>query len=208
MVSKIEKQPMTDQEIRQLALDVQGGRVFTSSASAGLMLMYEILQLTPSSRTPIVCAIANRAISGPINIHGEQTDQLLFRDSGWISIFSETNQEAHDQTFFQCASVFFPQVLDDPTVNKNIDTLTARNFVQHLHHLPFRPFFPKPQVRRRYIHSFPQLPVNAEYDEHYREVLIVHVQDPAPRDASGVDRFRRFYTLPVIHDVFPARNQC
>lgn len=75
-----------------------GGRVFTSSASAGLMLMFEILQIAPSSRTPIVCAIANRAISGPINIHGEQTDQLLFRDSGWISIFSETNQEAHDQT--------------------------------------------------------------------------------------------------------------
>ncbi|MFX0050937.1 MAG: pyruvate ferredoxin oxidoreductase [Candidatus Hermodarchaeota archaeon] len=75
-----------------------GGRVFTSSASAGLMLMYEIVQIASSSRTPIVMAIANRAISGPINIHGEQTDQLLFRDSGWISLFSETNQEAYDQT--------------------------------------------------------------------------------------------------------------
>ena len=74
-----------------------GGRVFTSSASAGLMLMYEILQIASSSRTPIVCAVANRAISGPINIHGEQTDQLLFRDSGWISQFAETNQEAYDQ---------------------------------------------------------------------------------------------------------------
>ena len=75
-----------------------GGRVFTSSASAGLMLMFEILQIAPSSRTPIVMAVANRAISGPINIHGEQTDQLLFRDSGWISIFAETNQEAYDST--------------------------------------------------------------------------------------------------------------
>ena len=75
-----------------------GGRVFTSSASAGLMLMFEILQIASSSRTPIVMAIANRAISGPINIHGEQTDQLLFRDSGWISIFAETNQEAYDST--------------------------------------------------------------------------------------------------------------
>jgi pyruvate ferredoxin oxidoreductase alpha subunit len=75
-----------------------GGRVFTSSASAGLMLMYEIIQIASSSRTPIVMAIANRAISGPINIHGEQTDQLLFRDSGWVSLFSETNQEAFDQT--------------------------------------------------------------------------------------------------------------
>ncbi len=75
-----------------------GGRVFTSSASAGIMLMFEILQIASSSRTPIVMAVANRAISGPINIHGEQTDQLLFRDSGWISIFAETNQEAYDST--------------------------------------------------------------------------------------------------------------
>ena len=75
-----------------------GGRVFTSSASAGIMLMFEILQIAPSSRTPIVMAVVNRALSGPINIHGEQTDQLLFRDSGWISIFAETNQEAYDST--------------------------------------------------------------------------------------------------------------
>ena len=75
-----------------------GARVFTSTASAGLMLMYEIVFIAASSRTPIVMALANRAISGPINIHGEQTDQLLFRDSGWISLFCEDNQEAHDQT--------------------------------------------------------------------------------------------------------------
>lgn len=88
-----------------------GGRVFTSSASAGLMLMYEILQIASSSRTPIVCAVANRAISGPINIHGEQTDQLLFRDSGWISQFAETNQEAYDQTIMAFKVGEHPEVL-------------------------------------------------------------------------------------------------
>ncbi len=88
-----------------------GGRVFTSSASAGLMLMYEILQIASSSRTPIVCAVANRAISGPINIHGEQTDQLLFRDSGWISQFAETNQEAYDQTIMAFKIGEHPEVL-------------------------------------------------------------------------------------------------
>ena len=75
-----------------------GARVFTSTASAGLLLMYEIVFIAASSRTPIVMALANRAISGPINIHGEQTDQLLLRDSGWISLFCEDNQEAHDHT--------------------------------------------------------------------------------------------------------------
>lgn len=88
-----------------------GGRVFTSSASAGLMLMYEIIQIASSSRTPIVMAIANRAISGPINIHGEQTDQLLFRDSGWISLFAETNQEAYDETIMAFKIGEHPEVL-------------------------------------------------------------------------------------------------
>jgi len=88
-----------------------GGRVFTSSASAGIMLMFEILQIASSSRTPIVMAVANRAISGPINIHGEQTDQLLFRDSGWISIFAETNQEAYDSTIMAFKMGEHPDVL-------------------------------------------------------------------------------------------------
>ncbi len=88
-----------------------GARVFTSSASAGLMLMYEIIFVAASSRTPIVMAIANRAISGPINIHGELTDQMLFRDSGWISMFSEDNQEAHDQTIMGFKIGEHPDVL-------------------------------------------------------------------------------------------------
>lgn len=88
-----------------------GARVFTSSASAGLMLMYEIIFIAASSRTPIVMAIANRAISGPINIHGEMTDQMLFRDSGWISMFCEDNQEAHDQTVMAFKIGEHPDVL-------------------------------------------------------------------------------------------------
>lgn len=88
-----------------------GARVFTSSASAGLMLMYEIIFIAASSRTPIVMAIANRAISGPINIHGELTDQMLFRDSGWVSMFSEDNQEAHDQTIMAFKIGEHPDVL-------------------------------------------------------------------------------------------------
>jgi len=88
-----------------------GARVFTSSASAGLMLMYEIIFIAASSRTPIVMAIANRAISGPINIHGELTDQMLFRDSGWVSMFSEDNQEAHDQTIMAFKIGEHPNVL-------------------------------------------------------------------------------------------------
>jgi pyruvate ferredoxin oxidoreductase alpha subunit len=61
--------------------------------------MYEILFIAAASRLPIVMSVANRAISGPINIHGDLTDQMTFRDSGWLSFFGENNQEAYDHTF-------------------------------------------------------------------------------------------------------------
>ena len=76
-----------------------GARVFTASASQGVALMYEILFIASASRLPIVMAVANRALSGPINIHGELTDQTVCRDTGWISLFSESAQEAYDNTF-------------------------------------------------------------------------------------------------------------
>jgi len=75
-----------------------GGRVFTSSGSQGILLMYEILYIASSSRLPIVMAVANRALSAPINIHAELSDELSFRDSGWIQFFSESSQEAYDHS--------------------------------------------------------------------------------------------------------------
>ncbi|MHA2298518.1 MAG: transketolase C-terminal domain-containing protein [Candidatus Hodarchaeales archaeon] len=87
-----------------------GARVFTASASAGIMLMYEMIFVASSYRCPIVMSVANRAISGPINIHGELTDLLLFKDSGWISFFSENNQEAYDQHIIAFRIAEHPEV--------------------------------------------------------------------------------------------------
>ena len=56
-----------------------GARVFTATASAGLALMNEILYVASGLRLPIVLAVANRALSAPINIHAECTDQLVTR---------------------------------------------------------------------------------------------------------------------------------
>ncbi len=75
-----------------------GARVFTATASAGLALMYEILYVASGMRCPIVLAVANRAFSAPINIHGECTDQLVCRDASWVSLFGESAQEAYDET--------------------------------------------------------------------------------------------------------------
>jgi pyruvate ferredoxin oxidoreductase alpha subunit len=75
-----------------------GARVFTASSSQGLALMHEVLYLASGLRTPIVMAVANRALSAPINIHNDHSDMMGSRDCGWIQIYAENAQEAYDWT--------------------------------------------------------------------------------------------------------------
>ncbi|MCY3411950.1 MAG: pyruvate ferredoxin oxidoreductase [Candidatus Heimdallarchaeota archaeon] len=87
-----------------------GARVFTATASAGLALMNEILYVASGMRLPIVMAVANRALSAPINIHAECTDQLVMRDSSWISFFGEDAQEAYDESIMAFKIAEHPDV--------------------------------------------------------------------------------------------------
>ena len=73
-----------------------GGRAFTATSSQGLALMHEVLYLAAGLRCPIVMAVANRAISAPINIHGDHSDMMGSRDSGWIQLYAENAQEVYD----------------------------------------------------------------------------------------------------------------
>jgi pyruvate ferredoxin oxidoreductase alpha subunit len=79
-----------------LAASATGARTFTASASAGLALMHEMLFVTSGCRAPVVMAIANRALSAPLNIHGDQSDSMAERDCGWIQVYVENSQEAYD----------------------------------------------------------------------------------------------------------------
>ena len=79
-----------------IAASTTGARVFTATASAGLALMHEMLFVASGCRTPIVMAVANRALSAPINIHGDHSDSMAQRDSGWIQIYAENAQEVYD----------------------------------------------------------------------------------------------------------------
>jgi pyruvate ferredoxin oxidoreductase alpha subunit len=73
-----------------------GARTATATASAGLAFMWEMLYIASGMRLPIVMAVANRALSGPINIHCDHSDSMGARDSGWIQVFGENVQEAYD----------------------------------------------------------------------------------------------------------------
>lgn len=79
-----------------LAASSTGARTFTASASAGLALMHEMLFVTAGCRAPVVMAVANRALSAPLNIHGDHSDAMAERDSGWIQLYTENAQEVYD----------------------------------------------------------------------------------------------------------------
>jgi pyruvate ferredoxin oxidoreductase alpha subunit len=73
-----------------------GARAFTATAANGLALMWEILFIAAGLRLPIVMAVANRSVGGPINIHNDHSDAMGARDTGWIQIFCENTQEVYD----------------------------------------------------------------------------------------------------------------
>ena len=75
-----------------------GARTMTATSSQGLALMAEVVYIAASMRAPIVIALGNRALSGPINIHCDHSDSMLIRDSGAIQLFVENAQEAYDAT--------------------------------------------------------------------------------------------------------------
>ena len=73
-----------------------GGRVATATSAQGLALMWEMLHIASGYRLPILISLVNRALSAPLNIHGDHSDGMGARDTGWIQLYSENAQEAYD----------------------------------------------------------------------------------------------------------------
>ncbi len=79
-----------------IGAEAAGARAMTATSANGLSLMWEMIYIASSLRLPIVMSLVNRAVSGPLNIHCDHSDAMGVRDSGWIMLFSENNQEAYD----------------------------------------------------------------------------------------------------------------
>src|SRR5215475_12699437 len=93
-----------------VAAAVAGARTITATSSQGLALMAEVVYLAASMRAPIVMALGNRALSGPINIHCDHSDSMLIRDSGVVQLFAENAQQAYDLTLIA------PRIAEHPSV--------------------------------------------------------------------------------------------
>jgi pyruvate/2-oxoacid:ferredoxin oxidoreductase alpha subunit len=81
-----------------IAASLAGARVFTATASQGLLLMHEMLHYAAGARAPVVMVNVNRTVASPWGFWPDQTDSLSQRDVGWIQLYCENGQESHDTT--------------------------------------------------------------------------------------------------------------
>ena len=138
-----------------------GARTFTATASQGLAYMWEMLPITASMRTPVMMAVANRTVSGPININNDHGDVMSARDTGWISLFSENVQEAYDM------SILGPKIAENPDVQLpvlvNLDGFILTHAIERMTPLessvvkefvgPFKPVHPLLDVDHPTTHN-------------------------------------------------------
>jgi len=94
-----------------LGASAVGARTFTTTAGQGLELMHEVVYAASSMRYPIVMVICNRALSAPISIWCDHSDVMSVRDTGWIQVFCENNQQSFDMTLWAFRVGEDPEVL-------------------------------------------------------------------------------------------------
>jgi pyruvate ferredoxin oxidoreductase alpha subunit len=93
-----------------IGAEAGGVRAMTATSSAGFALMHEMLYVAASDRLPIVMAVVNRALTGPININNDHSDSMGSRDCGWLQLYSEDAQEAYDNMLMA------NRIAEDPSV--------------------------------------------------------------------------------------------
>jgi len=94
-----------------ITASLTGVRVFTATASQGLMLMHEMLHYASGAQAPIVMVNVNRTIGSPWGFWPDQTDSLSQRDTGWIQYYCENGQESLDtvlQAYWVAEKVLLP----------------------------------------------------------------------------------------------------
>jgi len=110
-----------------------GGRVATATSSQGMALMWEMLHIASGYRLPIFMALVNRALSAPLNIHGDHSDGMGMRDCSWIQLFSENGQEAYDNM------IMAPRIAEHPDIRLpiavNLDGFIISHSIESMQYL-------------------------------------------------------------------------
>ena len=88
-----------------------GARAFNTTSGQGLELMHEVLYVASSMRYPTVMAVCNRGLSAPLSVWADHSDAMATRDTGWIQVFCQNNQEVFDMTLWAFRVGEDPEVL-------------------------------------------------------------------------------------------------
>jgi len=140
-----------------IASSVTGSRSFTATSSHGLALMHEMLHWAAGARLPIVLVNVNRALGPGWNIWTDQTDSLSQRDTGWIQLYCEDNQEVLD-TIIQAFRIA-------ETVNLPVMVVLDAFFLSHTSEVVE---IPDQEEVDRFLPRFePQYPLNPEEPRAY-----------------------------------------
>ena len=174
-----------------------GARTFTSTSAQGLLLMAEMLYIASMMRLPIVMAMVNRSISGPINIWNDHSDVMSVRDCGWVQVFAETGQEAVDLTLIGYRIAEDPEVmlplivnLDGFTLSHFIEPITLPDIAEVRRFLP--PYETKHKLDIANPLSFGALGVPEVYTE-ARRALDLAVVASKPRVKAAFDDFAKAF---------------
>lgn len=178
-----------------------GARTFTATSSQGLALMHEILFIASALRLPIVMIVANRALSGPINIWNDHSDIMCEQDIGWIQTFAENGQEAFDLVLhaFRVAEdskVLLPMIvnMDGFTLSHVVEPIEILDKAEVDKYLP--PYKPKVRLDPKKPVSFGLVGIPEVYTEAKKasdQVLIDSKKTVVKAWKEFGDLFGRYY---------------
>ncbi|RLB05261.1 MAG: pyruvate ferredoxin oxidoreductase [Deltaproteobacteria bacterium] len=173
-----------------------GARTFTATSSQGLALMHEMLHWAAGARLPIVMVNVNRALGAPWNIWSDQTDSLSQRDTGWIQLYCENNQEVLDtiiQAYMIAETVSIPVmvVLDAFFLSHTSEVVEIPEGGEVEKFLP--PYRPRYRLDVNDPHSF-NLMVSPDYYQEFRYKIQMAMEE-AKVVAEEVDgRFAKVFS--------------
>ncbi len=172
-----------------IAASLGGVRVFTATASQGLMLMHELLHYASGARAPIVMANVNRTIASPWGFWPDQTDSVAQRDTGWIQFYVESAQEGLDtvlQAFRIAERVRLPVMinLDAFYVSHSLEPVRVPPQALADEYLP--PYAPEHYLDPERGESWGNVVTQEMYWRHRRD--IGGAMDTVPEVAAEADR--------------------
>jgi pyruvate/2-oxoacid:ferredoxin oxidoreductase alpha subunit len=150
-----------------------GVRVFTATASQGLLLMHELLHYAAGARAPIVMANVNRTLASPWAFWPDQTDSLAQRDTGWIQYYVESAQEALDttiQAFKVAERVLLPAMVNLDAFYVSHAMEPVRVPAQDVVDLFLPPYAPAHRLDTANVESWGNLVTQDMFYRHRREI--------------------------------------